>query len=415
MLGPREAARRIVDALVPLPVESRALMEADGAVVAATLHAPIAMPRWRNSAMDGFACHAADVATATAAAPVRLPIVGSVRAGDDVPPALARGAAMRVATGAPVPDGCDSVIRVEDTTTASDTVSIADARDAGRNVRRAGEDVHQGAVVARAGDRLHPGRIGFLASVGIREVSVHRAVRVAIIATGDELVTLEDFDAAARPPRIVSSNSVSLVAAVRALGAIPIDHGIIRDDAEALTRALEAAAASADLVLTTAGVSVGEYDHVKQCVQGLGGRVDLWRVRMRPGSPLAAGHIAGTPWIGLPGNPVSTLVTFTLFAAPAIRRLAGATAVYPRPVPVRTHDTVQPAPTLTQFLRVAIDSDDDGTLRARSSGVQASNIVSSLAGADAVLIVPPGDAPIPGGSLLQAIPLGSDPLLSSTP
>ncbi len=415
MLEPRDAAARIVDALTPVGAESCALAAADGRVLAASLAAPIAMPRWTNSAMDGFACHAADVAAATAGDPVVLPIVGHSRAGDGAAPPLPRGTAMRVATGAPVPPGSDTVVRVEDTTASETRVTIRDARDAGRNVRTAGEDLRVGAPLADAGDRLTPGRIGLLASVGMREVLVHRPVRVAIVATGDELVTLDAFDAGTQPDRIVSSNSLALVAGVRALGAVPVDLGIVPDDPAALAEVLERAARDSDLVLTTAGVSVGERDHVRHCVRALDGTVDFWRVRMRPGSPLASGRIGSTPWIGLPGNPVSTLVTFALFAAPAIRRLAGATAVFPRALPVRTLDRIQPVPSLTQYLRVVISAGPDAALVAQSTGLQASNIVSSLARADALLVVPPGTDPLPAGTTLHAVPLSSDPLLSPTP
>jgi molybdopterin molybdotransferase len=408
MLEPREAARRIVDAIAPLPSVTLPLGVAAGFVLAEELRAPIAMPRWDNSAMDGYACRAIDVAGATATAPVRLPVVASVRAGDAVPTALQPGTAVRIATGAPVPAGADTVIRIEDSDTGRDVVEIRDARDAGRNVRPAGEDIAAGGLVAAAGDRLTPGRLGLLAAVGVREVPVHRRPRVAIVATGDELVPLADFDPVARPDRIVSSNSVTLAALITEAGGEPLDLGIVPDRPEALREALAAAAASADLVLTTAGVSVGEHDHVRATVTALQGAVDFWRVRMRPGSPLAAGRIGRTPWIGLPGNPVSTLVTFTLFAAPALRRLAGARAVFPWAIPVRTRDEIRVSAPLTQFLRVRLDeaTSDDGLLGAWLTGPQGSNISSSVAAADALLIVPPDSGVLPAGTRLRAIPLG---------
>lgn len=317
MLEPDEAAARIVEAIVPLPGAERRLVDADGAVLAEDVRSPVALPLWDNSAMDGYACRASDVRNASADAPVRLRVVEQVAAGSFPVRAVGGGEAIRIATGAPVPDGADSVVRVEDTDRGDVLVEIRDGRDAGRNVRPAGEDVAKGAIVASAGTVLGPAQIALLASVGASRVMVHRRPRVAILTTGDELVRVGEFGEVLAGRRIVSSNSYGLAAAIRACGAEAVDGGIVRDDRAALRAAMERAA-NCDLVITTAGVSVGEADFVKETVAALGGTVDFWRVRMRPGSPMAFGSIAGTPWLGLPGNPVSALVTFMLFARPAI-------------------------------------------------------------------------------------------------
>jgi molybdopterin molybdotransferase len=414
VLEPRAAAQRIVDALTPVAVVTLPLEQVDGLVLATDIVSPIAMPRWTNSAMDGFACRSDDVIHAGADTPATLRIVGRVRAGEQTSVTVGAGEAMRISTGAPIPAGADTVVRVEDTTVDADQVHIRDARDAGRNVRPAGEDVTLGETVLTAGTRLSAARISLLASIGAQHVAVHRRVRVGVVATGDELIALADFSVE-RGDRIVSSNSYGLLSALREMGAEAVDFGIARDDPAELRRVLAAAAADCDLVLTTAGVSVGEHDHVKRVVEELGGALDFWRVRMRPGSPLAAGRIGNTPWLGLPGNPVSTLVTFELFGRPAVRRLAGARSVFPATVPVVLDDAVSINGALTHYLRALVDIGDDGRLHARLAGAQASNIVSSLARANALLIVPPDRPRIAAGELLHALPTGDRPFLSTHP
>ncbi len=414
MLEPRDAAHRIVRALSPVGTVTLPLMEAHGLVLGADVTSAIAMPRWTNSAMDGFACRAADVASATAESPVTLQVIGRVRAGESATTAVLPGTAVRIATGAPVPDGADSVVRMEDTDNDAIRVTVRDARDAGRNVRPAGEDVHRGEVVLTAGTRLGSAQISLLASIGVAHVVVHRRVRVGIVATGDELIALDAFDVG-RGDRIVSSNTYALLAALREMGAEATNFGIVRDDPAALREALAAAAAASDLVFTTAGVSVGEHDHVKQVVLSLDGALDFWRVRMRPGSPLAAGRIGTTPWLGLPGNPVSTLVTFELFGRPAVRRLAGNRTPYPARMPVITDDAITLSAPLTHFLRAVVTMESDGRLHARLAGGQASNIVSSLARANALVVVPPDRPSVAAGETLEAISTGDRPFVGESP
>jgi molybdopterin molybdotransferase len=316
------------------------------------------------------------------------------------------GEAARIATGAPVPDGADTVIRIEDTDGGADLVLVRDARDAGRNVRPAGEDVRGGDIALAAGTVLGPAQIAFLAAIGAATVRVFRPVRVAIVATGDELVPLEQFGEVRAGRRIVSSNSYGLMAAVRAAGAEAIDCGIIADDPALLRTALERAA-ECDLVLTSAGVSVGEADHMKTVIAELGGAVDFWRVRMRPGSPLAFGTVKGTPWLGLPGNPVSTLVTFELFARPAIRKLMGHATPFAARIPVIVDDDIAAPGTLTHYFRVRLRQDGNGLPHAKLTGPQPSNILSSIARADALLVVPGNRPGVNAGDIVDAIPLGS--------
>ena len=323
-------------------------------MLAADVVSPVALPLWANSAMDGYACHAADVRAASELAPVTLRIVDHIRAGQFPSRTIGAGEAARIATGAPVPDGADTVVRIEDTDGGTDVVQVRNARDAGRNVRPAGEDVAAGETVVKAGTALGPAQIAVLAAVGAAVVRVHRRPRVAIVTTGDELVPLEQFSEVLAGRRIVSSNSYGLAAAVRSAGGEPVDFGIVPDDAAALRQVLEHASAC-DLVVTSAGVSVGEADHVKRVVAELGGSMTFWRVRMRPGSPLAFGTLRGKPWLGLPGNPVSSLVTFELFARPAIRRLLGHRDVHAARIPVVVDEAISLSASLTHFLRVRLD------------------------------------------------------------
>lgn len=405
MLSPDEAAQRITDAMSPLEAVTVPLGSCDGLVLADDVTSPISMPLWANSAMDGYACRAEDVSGASESSPIELRVVEDVRAGAFPARCVGPREATRIATGAPVPDGADTVIRVEDTDGGVEVVQVRLSRDTGRNVRPAGEDVRAGDVVLAAGAALGPAQIALLASVGAAAIRVHRRPRVAIVTTGDELVPLERFSEVIAGKRIVSSNSYGLAAGIRSAGAEPIDLGIVRDDASAVQNALEQAT-KYDLVITSAGVSVGEADYVKGAVSALGGTMEFWRVQMRPGSPLAFGTVRGTPWIGLPGNPVSSLVTFELFARPAIRRLLGHRNVFAGRVTVVVDEPIALSGSLTHFLRVRLSPSVSGPARARLAGPQPSNILSSLARADALLIVPGDRRDVRAGDELEAIPLG---------
>jgi molybdopterin molybdotransferase len=271
-------------------------------------------------------------------------------------------------------------------------------------VRPAGEDVSAGEVVVRAGTVLGPAQIALLASVGASTVSVHRRPRVAILTTGNELVMLDRFDKVLAGNRIVSSNSYGLTAAIRALGGDPVDGGIVRDDRQALRDALERAA-TCDLIITTAGVSVGDADYVKETITALGGSVDFWRVRMRPGSPLAFGFVGGTPWLGLPGNPVSALVTFDILVRPVLRRMLGRSRVYPVVERAEAGEDIRSPAGLVRFLRVRLANEPNGIRRAYLTGPQGSGILTSVAAADALLIVPHDIETIARGTPVRVVPL----------
>ncbi len=408
----QEASERILAAIRPLGTESVPLRDALGRVLASDARSSIEHPPWDNSSMDGYAVRASDVASASASSPVVLPVAETVRAGQRPSAPLRNGTAVRVMTGAPVPDGTDTVIRVEDTDGGETRVEIRDRRDAGRNVRPRGEDLHVGGVAVVGGTVLGPAQLGVLASIGCGTVEVHRRPRVAILTSGDELVDVDQFDLVRRGDRIVSSNGYTTTAAAKVAGADVVDLGIVPDDpavyAERLSRALDS-----DLVITTGGVSVGAFDFTKDVVRSLGADLHLWRVLMRPGAPLGFGTLRGVPWLGLPGNPVSAMVTFEIFARPVIRRLRGERNVFPHPIAVRLRDDVSIGAPLTHFMRVII-SWEDGVAWARLTGPQGSGLLTSMSLADALLVVPPTRPLVRAGETASAILLGDRALSTAS-
>jgi molybdopterin molybdotransferase len=392
------------------------LREALGRVLAEDVRSPLALPPWDNASMDGYAVRAADVDEASAANPATLKVIGTVAAGAPAGGRVGAGEAMRIMTGAPVPNGADTVIRVEDTDAGTVTVHIRQNRDALRNIRPRGEDIRQGDVAAPAGTELSPGHLGLLASIGRGEILVYRRPRVAVLASGDELVDVDRFDEVVAGDgssgKIVSSNSYSLEAAVRQAGAEPLPLGFVGDDPVAMRERL--ANCECDLLVTTGGVSVGEFDYTRRVLAELGMAHHFWRVRMRPGAPVGFGVLNGTPWLGLPGNPVSTLVTFELFARPAIRKMLGHALVFRRPIRVRLAESVSIAAALTHFLRAEVVFQND-ELVARLTGPQGSGLMSSMARANALLIVPPERARVEAGEVVEALVLRDDFQHASTP
>jgi molybdopterin molybdotransferase len=402
-----EASAHMLDGIEPVSEERVDLRSSLGRVLARDVISPVSLPPWNNASMDGFAVHAADIRGASASAPVRLRVVETIAAGWRGSFALSEGAAVRIMTGAPVPQGADSVVRVEDTGGGPDLVEIRSDRDAGANIREAGEDVRAGTAVMRAGTLLRAAHVGVLASVGCARPHVRRRPRVAILATGDELVPVEGFDEVLAGDRIVSSNTYSLAAAVREAGGEPVQMVIAPDDPDAIAHCLGQAEGT-DLILTSGGVSVGDFDYTREVVARLGGTLSMWRVRMRPGAPLGFGRLFGAPWLGLPGNPVSALVTFELFGRPLLRALAGATCPHRRTVPVVVDEPITLRAPLTHFLRCVLGDGVDGSLHARLTGAQSSGMLTSMSSADALLIVPPEPATVPRGTTLRALPLDGD-------
>lgn len=413
MLSVPDAAARIVAAVAPLPAEDVALAEAIGCVLAEDVVSPITLPRWDNSAMDGYAVFGEDIAGASEAQPRTLPVVGSIAAGAPVPTFLLPGQAMQIMTGAFMPPGADTVVRVEDTDGGSAKVQVRRDRDIGKNIRRAGEDVREGQVAIPAGTAIGAAQIGVLSSIGCATPRVHRQPRVAILGSGDELVELDGFAEVLAGRRIVSSNRYTLEALVRLNGGVPLALGHAKDSLDAVRELLQRAVdAKPDLIVTSAGVSVGEHDHTRTAIEAMGTALDFWRVRMRPGAPLGFGRVQGIPWIGLPGNPVSAMVTFELFVRPTIRRMLGHARVHRRPVPVVLDEPVSIGAKLTHFYRAIVAPGEDGRLHARLTGPQGSGILTSMSLANALLIVPEDSTTVPAGETLHALLLGEDAALS---
>jgi len=402
-----DALSRIVDAVHALPSERIPLLDALGRTLAENVFSPIDQPPWDNSAMDGYAVLGVDVAGATDADPVVLEIIEDVPAGQFPTKFLEPGTAIRVMTGAPVPPGADTVVRAEHTRAVDghpDRIRVVRGTDAGRNVRQCGEDLRVGDPVLGAGTVLYPAQLGLLATVGHAEVAVSRKPRVAILSNGDELADLSDFEQVRAGRRIVNSNSYALAGAVRAAGGEPILLGIARDDEASIREHLEQSR-DADALITTAGASVGEHDLMKSVLESMGYVLDFWRVQMKPGSPFSFGRLDRMPVFGLPGNPVSALVTFEVLVRPALRRMLGRRAVHTPTFRVRAAEAIKVQPRKTQFLRAILEADGQGGWRARLTGPQGSGILSSMTRADALLIVPAGPMPVPAGGELAAIEL----------
>jgi molybdopterin molybdotransferase len=404
MLTVAEASERILAEIRPLETESVALRQALGRVCAEDIPATVTMPPWSNSSMDGYAVRSADITPVMSGEPVKLRVVATIAAGEFASRPLKRGEAMRIMTGAPVPEGADSVIRKEDTDGGSQKVEIRDARDVWKNIRPAGEDFQRGDMLAKRGNPIKPALIGVLASSGVSEVKTFKRPRVAIISSGNELVEIDEFDEVSAGRRIVSTNSYTLDALTRVAGGIPIDLGIAADTKASLKRKLDSANDS-DLILTSAGVSVGDLDHTRDVFASLGGEQKFWKVRMRPGAPLAFGMLNGVPWLGLSGNPVSAMVSFELFVRPALRKMQGYAALFRRTVTVTMEEEVKIGAKLTHFLRAIVTRKEDGTLVARLTGHQSSAALTSMARANALLIVPETSPTVAKGSPLKAMML----------
>lgn len=411
-ITPHDAALRILQDIRRQPALRVPLDRALDAVLAESITSPLDIPAWANSAMDGYAARSADVRGASDTAPVRLRVLEQIPAGAFPTRPIAAGTCARIFTGAPVPEGADCVIRQEDTDGGAETVTITKDRDAGANVRKAGEDIRKGATVLAEGDELTPAALGVLASLAVATPMIYRRPRIGILGGGDEIVDIDQPDLILSGKKIASSNSHTLAALVRQAGGEPVNLGIARDTPESLREHIRRAA-DCDLLVTTAGISVGEHDHLRNVMQELGAELRFWRLRMRPGAPVGFGLLGELPWIGLPGNPVSTMVTFELFVRPAIRRLAGRRLPFRRSVPVRSPAPITLGPRLQHFLRVIV-TPGAGLPEARLTGPQGSGILTSMLRANALLIVPEDQPSVPAGSVLQALLL-DDPVHQAEP
>jgi molybdopterin molybdotransferase len=395
LMSADDALARILAGVPTLPDVEAPLLDTLGLVVVDDIAADSDVPPFRNSAMDGYAVRGDDVASV----PVELRVVGEVAAGGFPDRAVGPGEAMRIMTGAPMPDGADTVVRVEDTDNASDVVTIAAATPKGMAVRGAGEDLRKGEVILKKGTVLRAAEIGLLASVGRARVRVRKRPRVAVFSTGDEIV---DLDAPLERGQIRDSNRYTLASAIRAAGAEPWVRGIVRDAPDALRAALGEGLA-ADAIVTSGGASVGDHDHLKPVLSELG-TIDFWAIAIRPGRPLAFGELKDgdrrVPIFGLPGNTVSALVTFEIFVRPALLRMQGRANVSRPKAKARLLEPVDKLGSLRFFARGIHDA-DAGTVRL--TGPQGSGILRSMSLANCLIDLPVGPSRIEQGAMVDVI------------
>ncbi|CAN5338452.1 molybdopterin molybdotransferase MoeA [soil metagenome] len=401
----REAQRRIMERARPLAAERAAIPAALGRVLAEPIEAERDLPPWDNSAMDGYAVRVADVAEGTP-----LPVALDIPAGARNRQALPAGAAARIMTGAPLPVEADAVIPVEESigpggegvfASPGESVRFVARPERGAHVRNRAEDFRQGERILAAGVVFRGPQIALSASAGHAVVSVVRRPRVAIVSTGDELV---DIGEAARPGRIVNGNAYGVAAQVAEAGGLPTVLPIVPDDPAATLRAVESAL-TADAVVTIGGISAGARDHVRDALAGAGVELVFWKVALRPGGPMAFGVAsAGNCVFGLPGNPVSALVTFELFVRPALLRMGGHERCFRRTLPARLGEPVRTLPGKTYYLRGRLTF-DGGEWIASLAGTQGSGVLSSLARADGLLIIPEEIGDLPVGAVVDVLPI----------
>ncbi len=405
-LSVAEALGLILDRVAVLPEEKVTLLDALGRVLARPVVAADDLPPFANSAMDGYAVQAGDVVGAGMDTPVILRVVADIAAGSRNTIEVVVGAAARIMTGAPLPTGADAVVPVEDTDEPwrdahrplPETISIRRVVKSGDYVRYPGEDIRAGALVIDEGAVLRPQEIGTMAALGVAQVPVFRRPRVGILATGDELV---EVTAALTPGKIRNSNSYAQAAQVRALGGIPVMLGIASDTETDVREKLNAAVNErVDLLISSAGVSVGAYDVVK-AVLDKSGNVGFWRVRMRPGKPLAFGTYGGIPFLGMPGNPVSAMVSFETFARPAILKMSGHQSLSRPSVRAIVLEDIR-SDGRESYIRARVTRDERGYV-ALTTGSQGSHIMTSLVKANALLVIPEGVTEVAGGTTLTAL------------
>jgi molybdopterin molybdotransferase len=395
-----EAVQLILKQIRPLPAEEVTLLEAHERVLCEHVRAARRVPPFNNSAMDGFAVRWADIRHSSPDAPAILRVIETVPAGYVAKHRLVEGTAIRIMTGAPVPRGSDTVVRVEDTESAGDEVRIRKAEGLGSHIRKAGEDIRNGEAILPKGRRLTAADLGLIASVGKARVRVYRRPVVGIISTGDELLNVED---APRPGKIVNSNSYTLAAAVAETGAIPRVLGIARDTRKGLVAVFKKSLAY-DVIVTSGGVSVGDFDFVKEAFGDIGVRMRFWRVAQRPGHPMAFGRVGAKPVFGLPGNPVSSTVSFLLYARPALLKMMGHKRLF-LPVTQATleHD-VHKHHRLKEFIRCRMRR-ENGHVLVRSTGTQSSGVLRSLSLAEGLIIVHEAQKFLAKGSVVPVLVL----------
>ncbi len=381
LLSVEQALQHIHSALAPIEEdETCSIMDAWQRIAAAPVISPLNVPPHANSAMDGYALMAVDLPSS---GNKTLSVVGEAFAGIPFSGTLKPGEAIRIMTGAVIPNGADTVLMQEKVERHGDTITVQAGHKAGENVRHPGEDISKGAQVVIPGKKIGAAEMGLLASLGIGELSVKRRLRVATFSTGDELCSIGEEP---REGQIYDSNRYSLAGMLRALNVEHIDMGVIRDDQTAIRNAFEQAASTSDVVISSGGVSVGDADYVKQIIDSLG-QVEFWKIRMKPGKPLAFGRLGNAVFFGLPGNPVSVMATFYEIVQPSLRFLQGEKCDKPLQVRVKCLDRLK-SPARMDFQRGILDYDEQGELVVRSTGEQGSHVLSSMSRANCFILLP---------------------------
>lgn len=400
LLPVNEALEKIFQEINPTEdIETVEVMTAFGRTLGEEIVSPINVPSYNNSAMDGYAIQGADLPDNGT---VTLEVIGSSFAGTPFDGVMQRGQSVRIMTGAKIPDGADTVIMQEKATREDEQVTFSseDNHTPGENVRMAGEDMRTGETVLHPGQRLGAAELGMIASLGYGEVQVKKRIRVAFFSTGDELCS------AGEPlgdGQIYDSNRYTVFSMLRELGVELIDLGIIRDERELIEQAFQDAAAQADVVITSGGVSVGEADFVKETLDRLG-EVNFWRIAMKPGKPLAFGKLNNAWFFGLPGNPVSAMVTFLQFVRPALNHLAGKERAAPFRIPLRCSNKLKKRPGRLEFQRGILEKGDNGETVVRGAGPQGSHILRSMSIADCFIVLPEENSGVEAGEWVEVEP-----------
>ncbi|MDT8316680.1 MAG: molybdopterin molybdotransferase MoeA [bacterium] len=397
-----EALKIVMEGMIPMPAEKVPITEADGRIIAEKISSPLFHPPSDNSAMDGFAVRWEDVKDASKACPVTLKVLEDVHAGEKSALELKSGEATSIMTGAPIPSGADTVIRVEDTNRSrGETIEIYSGDKKGKDIRRKGENIRKGDAVFEEGTCIGPAEVGMLALMGKPIVSVYRKPLVSILVTGDEIRDLDEpFD----EEMIANSNGYALAAQVKEAGGIPILLGIARDSKAALHEKLEQAL-KADIIITSGGVSMGYHDYVKDVFQELGVEIKFWRVDMRPGHPVAFGRLGSKPVFGLPGNPVSTMVSFEQFARPLIKAMSGSLEPYRLVVEATLKEDISSKKGRKHFIRAKLDF-ADGAYSVTTTGAQGSGILLSMSRANGLIVIPDEGGEFKAGSTVKVQLLG---------
>ena len=392
MISVEAALEKILSHIQPLGFEKVSLLEAQGRVIAEDIYASRDIPPLDNSAMDGYAVRSEDIQQASSGHSVRLEIIEDLPAGSVSRKTVGKGEAIRIMTGAPIPRGADTVVQVEDTAKEDRYTQIFRAVPSGENIRRAGEDVGKGDRVISKGDFIRPAEVGMLASVGRSFVSVYQRPLVAILCTGEELV---DVDGELEEGKIVSSNSYTLAAQVKDAGAIPLQLGLARDRKEDIEQKLRQGI-RADVLISSAGISVGDYDLVKDVLKDLGMEMVFWKVAMKPGKPLAFGTIGGKPAFGLPGNPVSSMVSFEQFVRPSLLKMMGYQQLFRPTIEAILKEDIRKEPGRRHYMRAVVSFERDRYF-VTTTGAQGSGMLISMVKANGLVIIPENQEKVRAG------------------